>query len=63
MGNRQTLTREIESLPETLVEEVLDFILFVKLKRARMTDEMLLAESSLARDWLRPEEERAWANL
>ncbi len=28
-----------------------------------ISDTMLLSESALAKDWLRPEEDEAWANL
>jgi hypothetical protein len=27
------------------------------------TEEAILSQSALAKDWLRPEEDRAWANL
>lgn len=32
-------------------------------KDAKFSDTALLSEKVLARDWLRPEEETAWANL
>jgi antitoxin component of MazEF toxin-antitoxin module len=31
--------------------------------KKKITETMLLSEKVLARDWLRPEEDEAWANL
>ncbi len=58
------IQREIEAFPEPYLEEVLDFIHFLKDKamKKRMED-AVLSESVLARDWLSPEEDEAWKDL
>jgi hypothetical protein len=43
---------------------VLDFVLFLKAKIAReKLDMAMMSESSLAKDWLKPEEDEAWQDL
>ncbi len=62
--DREALLREMEDLPGTLLEEVADFVRFLKEKAVReRTESALLSESLLRRDWLRPEEDVAWADL
>jgi hypothetical protein len=64
MNKRQLIAKEIEKVPEQLLEEVLDFVRFLKSKRALdKLETSLLSESSLKKDWLRPEEEKAWQHL
>jgi len=66
MTNKQMLIKEIETLPPQIVEEVYDFVSFLKIKKSQNSDggEIHLAsESVLARDWLLPEEDAAWASL
>lgn len=62
--NRKLLIQEIEQLPEPLLDEIQDFVGFLKAKvaRARM-DTALASESSLKKEWLLPEEEAAWRDL
>lgn len=62
--NRKQLIQEIEQLPEPLLDEIQDFVGFLKAKiaRARM-DTALASESSLKKDWLSSEEETAWRDL
>ena len=58
------LLREMEDLPGALLEEVADFVRFLKAKAVReRTESALLSEPLLRRDWLRPEEDVAWADL
>jgi hypothetical protein len=61
---KELIAREIEHVPEALREELLDFIRVLKAKdadeKAAIT---LLSESSLKKDWLRPEEDEAWRHL
>lgn len=50
------------------LDEALDFLRFLKSRHAQETrtervEAMLLSESSLAKDWLHPEEDEAWADL
>lgn len=64
MSRRELLLDEIEQVPEPLLEEVLDFVRFLKTKVAReRMDTAIATESSLRKDWLRSEEEEAWQEL
>ncbi|MDD5322733.1 MAG: DUF2281 domain-containing protein [Methylococcales bacterium] len=50
-------------LPENLQQEVLDFVEFVSCKQRQQAETALLSEQALAEDWIRPEEEEAWAKF
>ena len=64
MNKKELIAKEIEQVPEPLLEEVLDFVRFLKSKRAQdKLETTLLAESALRKDWLRAEEDEAWENL
>jgi hypothetical protein len=64
MGSKDLLMKEIEQVPERVLDEVLDFVRFIKTKTAKDTTDLTIAsESSLKKDWLRPEEDEAWQNL
>lgn len=64
MGKKELLISEIEQVPEPFLDEVLDFIHFLKAKiiKERM-DTAIASESSLKKDWLRPEANEAWQGL
>ena len=64
MGAKEILMQEIQEVPDTLVEEVIDFLKF--LKRKVLQDKLgttVASESSLKKDWLLPEEDSAWQDL
>lgn len=65
MSTEQELIRELKSAPEPLLNEVLNFVCFLKGKtlpgEARAT--ALVSEDILARDWLSAEEDEAWKDL
>jgi len=64
MDTREVVLNEIEDLPDTLIEELLDYVQFLKMKLSReKLDVLILSESVLAKDWLKAEEEEAWRNL
>ncbi len=64
MRKRELITNGLEQIPEPLLEETLDFIRFLRMKAAREKLETAIAtESSLEKDWLRPEEDEAWWDL
>ena len=66
MIDRQVLIREIETLPSQIIEEVYDYVSFLKTKKTqnqKVDDITLASESALAADWLLPEEDIAWASL
>ena len=58
----QEVIRELESLPDELLDEVLDFARYLKARRAR-TNDALVSEAALAREWNTPEEDEAWQDL
>lgn len=61
---REQLAVEIASAPDDVLDEVLDFLLFLKRRLERtQLDTAVMSESSLAKDWLRPEGDAAWADL
>ena len=61
MGKKELLIKEIDQVPEPFLDEVLDFIQFLKTKIIKKKWISLIAsESSLKKDWLRPEEDEAW---
>ena len=64
MTIKEKRLQEIEKAPEPLLQEVLNFIQFLQNKRQQEKLEItLLSESSLQKDWLKPEEEEAWQDL
>lgn len=64
MTKRDLLINEIEEIPETLIDEVIDFVQFLKRKKIKDCIEITIAsESSLKKDWLAEEEDKAWQNL
>ncbi|ELR98135.1 DUF2281 domain-containing protein [Gloeocapsa sp. PCC 73106] len=64
MTIKELILQEIENIPETLLQEVLDFIQFLQVKhQPEMLETMLLSESSMQKDWLKTEEEEAWQDL
>lgn len=63
----QTLFTEIESAPEPVLREVLDFLVFLK-SRQHAPDEahenlLTLAGSAWDADWNTPQEDEAWRGL
>jgi hypothetical protein len=64
MNTKEKLINEIEQTPEPLLSEVLDFLHFLKTKNVRdKFDTAIISESSLRKDWMKPEEDEAWQNL
>ena len=64
MTKVELIINEIEQVPESFLEEILDFIRFLKIKaKTNKLETMIASESSLKRDWLRPEEDEAWRDL
>jgi len=64
IGKKELLINEIEQVPESFLDEVLDFIYFLKAKIIKKRlGTAIASESSLKKDWLRPEEDEAWKNL
>ena len=65
MTTKEMIVKEIETLPQNLLEEVYDFVGYLKIKKLEkhIRDITLASEYSLAKDWLKPEEDEAWQNL
>lgn len=58
------MIKELETIPEPLLDEVMDFIRFIKAKSMRDGIYTAIAsESSLKKDWLCAEEDEAWGDL
>lgn len=64
MTTKDLIIQEVENMPDFLLDEVLDFLQFVKAKyQQEKLETTILSESSLQKDWLRPEEDAAWQDL
>jgi hypothetical protein len=63
MDKVAVLLKELEQAPEPLLDEVLDFVKFLKHKNLERFESALLSEAALAKDWSSPEEEQAWRDL
>jgi hypothetical protein len=65
MSRKELLLNEINRIPEPLIDEVLNFIRFSKskIKNKKQMDTAILSTTSLKKDWLKPEEDKAWKNL
>ncbi|MGD2249349.1 MAG: DUF2281 domain-containing protein [Candidatus Methanofastidiosia archaeon] len=63
MNKRELLLNEIKQVPEPFLDELLDFVQFLKIKKINQLDTAIAAESSLKKDWLRQEEDEAWRDL
>jgi len=64
MSKIDTLIEEVEQVPEPLLDEILDFVRFLKAQRVQEQRELALASDAvLSRDWLTPEEDAAWQDL
>ena len=61
MTKKELLISEITEIPEPLLTELLDFLHFLKMKMPSANP--ILSESSLKKDWLTPEEDKAWQSL
>ncbi len=63
MSTREVIARELERLPEQDLGKLLAFLRSLKEAHAENAVPTLAAESTLAKDWLTPDEDAAWANL
>jgi hypothetical protein len=64
MSTKELLMYEIGEVPEPFLTEVLDFVQFLKAKIVReKMDIAIMSESSLSKDWLKPEEDESWQDL
>jgi len=64
MNNKELLLKEIEDIPEGKIQEVIDFIHFLKWQDRKETlGFMQISESSLAEVWDNPKDDEAWNDL
>lgn len=65
MNLKEQIIQQLEYIPEPLLNEILEFIQFLKSKHLSQEklETALLSESSLQKDWLTPEEDEAWQHL
>ena len=64
MTKKEALMKELEQVPEAIIDEVLCYIRILKSKISKGNMESaLISETSLKKDWLRPEEDEAWKDL
>ncbi len=63
----QELIKEIESAPDLVKQEVLDFLVFLKARETARNEGrenlLPLAQTAWGPDWERPEEDEAWRDL
>jgi len=64
MSNRDLLVKEIEDLTDDKLQEVIDFVQFLKYKqRDKEMGITYVSEPALAKEWNKPEEDEAWIDL
>jgi hypothetical protein len=64
MTGHTALMSELDGLPPEYLGEVTDFIAWLKHRKLqKITETMTLSEAVLAKEWDKPEEEKAWASL
>jgi len=63
-ATKELLLKEIEDMPDVFIEEVLDYVQFLKMKLSKeKLGILILSESSLKQDWLKAEEDEVWQGL
>ena len=64
MTDKRAIHQEVDEVPETVLAELHEFICLLKEKaRRERLEAAAMSETSLRKDWLRPEEDEAWAHL
>ena len=63
MSKRELIAQELEHIPEQDLDRLLVFVRLLADAHAEAAVPAMAAESSLAKDWLSPEEDAAWASL
>jgi hypothetical protein len=64
MEVKELIVQKIESVPEPYLMEILDFVRFLETKALEQgMGTALASETSLRKDWMRPEEDEAWRDL
>jgi len=63
MQKRELIVQELDRLSEREIDRLLIFLRTLAEEQADAAVPALAAESTLAKDWLSPEEDVAWADL
>jgi len=63
MSIKEQIDQNIETFPLDLQQEVLDFVLYLRLRKLGHQFESLLMSASVLEDWNSPEEDEAWKDL
>ncbi len=64
MTTKELILNEIEKIPEPFLPELLNFMRFLETKTLEQKIEtVIMSESSLEKDWLKPEEDEAWKSI
>jgi hypothetical protein len=63
LSKREPIDQGLGRLSDTDLDRLLEFLRTLAEKHAEASIPALAAESSLAKDWLSPEEDAAWASL
>jgi hypothetical protein len=63
VSKRELIDDELRQLPDQDLDKLLAFLRSLKESHAENAVPAMAAESALAKDWLTPEEDAAWANL
>ena len=63
LSKRELITMQLDRLPEQDLDRLLAFLQSLSEAHAEESMPQFAAESLLAKDWLTPEEDAAWANL
>jgi len=63
MSKRELIAQELGRLSEADLDRLLAFLRSLTEEHAEASIPVVAAESALAKDWLSPEEDAAWANL
>ena len=63
MSKRELITQELGRLSEQDLDRLIAFLRALAEEHADASVPAMAAESALAKDWLTPEEDAAWASL
>ncbi len=59
---KELILAQLDAIPEDYLEELLEFMAFLRFQKEKI-ETHLASQSTLAKDWLNPEEDQAWQNL
>ena len=64
ISKKDQIIEELNNFPEDLLDEIFDYVKYLKGKLIKENMETaIMSESSLKKDWSRPEEDKTWQDL